>query len=131
MQTAAQKNNSKSKTPSVKKRIRSQKQTNLLPNEITTALGESLQRYRHARKMTQFDVATEAEVARTRISKLETGIVNPSVLSLATICHVLGITLADLFSDIRLTHPPTTQGGSLRRQNQAVLDKKPPKSKKK
>jgi len=33
--------------------------------------------------------------------------------------------LADLFSGIRLAHPPTTEGGTLRRANQAVLDKKP------
>jgi len=38
---------------------------------------------------------------------------------------VLDITLADLFRGIRLAHPPTTEGGTLRRANQAVLDKKP------
>jgi transcriptional regulator with XRE-family HTH domain len=64
-----------------------------------------------------------AEVERTRISKLELGLVNPSVLSLASICHVLDITLADLFANIRLAHPPTSEGGELRRANQAVLDK--------
>lgn len=76
--------------------------------------------------MTQLELAMSAEVERTRISKLETARSgNPGVLTLATICHVLGITLADLFADIRLAHPPTTEGGALRRSNQAVLDKKP------
>jgi DNA-binding XRE family transcriptional regulator len=111
-------------TAAPKKRRRTLQQSRLLPNDITLALGKNLRHYRDLSGMTQFDVATEAEVARTRISKLESGIVNPSVLTLATICHVLGITLADLFADLRLTHPPTTNGGSLRRQNQAVLNKK-------
>ncbi|WP_369642608.1 helix-turn-helix transcriptional regulator [Acidovorax sp. A79] len=75
--------------------------------------------------MTQLELAMSAEVERTRVSKLELGRVNASVLTLATICHVLNITLADLFGDIRLAHPPTTEGGPLRRANQAVLDKKP------
>lgn len=73
--------------------------------------------------MTQLALAMTGELERTRVSKVELGMVNPSVLSLASICHVLGITLADLFADIRLSHPPTTEGGGLRRANQAVLDK--------
>jgi transcriptional regulator with XRE-family HTH domain len=37
--------------------------------------------------MTQLELAMSAEVERTRISKLENGLVNPSALTLATICH--------------------------------------------
>lgn len=96
-----------------------------MPNEITLAVGKNLRRFRELREMTQLELAMAAEVERTRVSKLEIGRVNPSVLTLATICHVLGITLADLFADIRLAHPPTTEGGAPRRANQAVLDKKP------
>lgn len=100
-----------------------------IPNVITQAIGKNLRHFREQRGMTQLELAMTAEVERTRISKLELGLVNPSVLTLATICHVLGITLADLFADIRLAHPPTTEGGPLRRANQAVLDKKPQASK--
>ncbi|KRA10046.1 hypothetical protein ASD75_10570 [Acidovorax sp. Root568] len=96
-----------------------------IPNTITQAIGKNLRHFREQRGMTQLELAMTAEVERTRISKLELGLVNPSVLTVATICHVLGITLADLFADIRLAHPPTTEGGPLRRANQAVLDKKP------
>lgn len=94
-----------------------------IPNDVTQAIGKNLRRFREASEMTQYELAVSAEVERTRISKLELGLVNPSVLTLATLCHVLGITLADLFADIRLTHPPTTEGGTPRRSNQAVLDK--------
>ena len=96
-----------------------------IPNTVTRAVGQHLRLFREQRGMTQLELAMSAEVERTRISKLELGLVNPSVLTLATICHVLDITLVDLFGGIRLAHPPTTEGGTLRRANQAVLDKKP------
>ena len=96
-----------------------------IPNAITQAIGKNLRHFREQRGMTQLALAMSAEVERTRVSKIELGLVNPSVLTIATICHVLGITLADLFADIRLAHPPTTEGGTPRRANQAVLDKKP------
>ena len=100
-----------------------------IPNAITQAIGKNLRHFREQRGMTQLALAMSAEVERTRVSKIELGLVNPSVLTIATICHVLGITLADLFADIRLAHPPTTEGGTPRRANQAVLDKKPQASK--
>ena len=96
-----------------------------IPNTVTIAIGQQLRAFREQRGMTQLELAMTAEVERTRISKLELGLVNPSVLTLATICHVLNITLADLFAEIHLSHPPTTEGGGLRRANQAVLDKQP------
>ena len=79
-----------------------------IPNTVTRAIGQQLRTFREQRGMTQLELAMSAEVERTRISKLELGLVNPSVLTLATICHVLGITLADLFAEIQLSHPPTT-----------------------
>ena len=94
-----------------------------LPNEITQAVGKAIRVRRQALEMTQLNLSMAGEIERTRVSKLELGLVNPSVLSLASICHVLGITLADLFADIRLSHPPTTEGGAPRRANQATLDK--------
>jgi transcriptional regulator with XRE-family HTH domain len=99
------------------------RKTRSIPNAITLAIGGALRTQREARGLTQLSLAMSAEVERTRISKLELGLVNPSVLSLASISHVLGITLADLFANIRLSHPPTYEGGELRRANQAVLDK--------
>ena len=94
-----------------------------LPNEITQAIGNAIRERRQALEMTQLNLSMAGEIERTRVSKLELGLVNPSVLSLASICHVLGITLADLFANIRLSHPPTTEGGAPRRANQAMLDK--------
>jgi transcriptional regulator with XRE-family HTH domain len=105
--------------------------TSLLPNKVTEALGQSLQRHRLAAKKTQVELAYDAEVERSRISKIECGYVNPSLLTLATLCYSLGITLPALFEGITATMPPVSEGGTPRRKNQAVLEKlAAPKSKK-
>ena len=118
--TAPQKQSAASETP-----VQRRRKVRLIPNAITLAVGENLRSFREERGMTQLELAMSAEVERTRVSKLELGLVNPSVLTLATICHVLDITKAKKKGGIRLAHPPPTEGGTLRRANQAVLDKKP------
>jgi hypothetical protein len=45
------------------------------------------------------------------------------LLTLATLCYSLGITLPQLFEGISVTMPPTSHGGMLRRTNQATLEK--------
>jgi transcriptional regulator with XRE-family HTH domain len=97
--------------------------TSLLPNPVTLALGQNLRRHREAVKKTQVDLAYDAECERSRISKIETGRVNPSLLTLATLCYSLGITLPTLFEGITATMKPVAEGGDKRRANQATLDK--------
>lgn len=97
--------------------------TSLLPNPVTLALGQNLKRHREAAKKTQVDLAYDAEVERSRISKIECGYVNPSLLTLATLCYSLGITLPMLFEGITATMKPVAEGGDKRRANQATLDK--------
>jgi transcriptional regulator with XRE-family HTH domain len=96
-----------------------------LPNAVTIALGKNLKRFRHSANKTQVELAYDAEVERSRISKLEGGHVNPSVLTLATLCHCLRITLPQLFEGITATLPPIAEGGTPRRANQATLEKPP------
>jgi transcriptional regulator with XRE-family HTH domain len=97
--------------------------TSSLPNPVTLALGQNLQRHRKAANKTQVELAYDAEIERSRISKMETGRVNPSLLTLATLCHSLGITLPVMFEGITETMPPVAEGGDKRRKNQATLDK--------
>ncbi|MCR8956961.1 helix-turn-helix domain-containing protein [Variovorax sp. S2] len=94
-----------------------------LPNEVTLALGKNLKKLRLAAGKTQVALAYDAEVERSRISKLEGGHINPSVMTLATLCYSLGTTLPVLFEGIVATNAPTSEGGLLRRKNQAVLNK--------
>ncbi|MDF2462481.1 MAG: transcriptional regulator, family [Ramlibacter sp.] len=93
-----------------------------LPNEVTIAIGKNLRRLRLAAALTQEQLAYNAEVERSRISKLESGLVNPSVLTLATICHCLGVTFPVLFKGVTATIAPLAQGGLRRRANQATLE---------
>ena len=97
--------------------------TSPLPNPVTLALGQNLKRHREAAKKTQVELAHDAEVERSRISKIECGYVNPSLLTLATLCYSLGITLPVMFEGITVTMPPVADGGVPRRTNQATLDK--------
>ncbi|MGF6213419.1 helix-turn-helix domain-containing protein [Comamonas sp. 4034] len=97
-----------------------------LPNSVTLALGQSVKRHRHAAKLSQMNLAFEAEMERSHVSRIERGVSNPSLFALATICHVLKITLPELFEGITDTIAPTAQGGPVRRKNQSVLEKAPP-----
>ena len=101
----------------------SQEAHNPLPNPVTLALGRNVKRYRQAANKTQVELAYDAEVERSRISKIENGFVNPSLLTLATLCYSLGITLPQLFEGITETMKPVADGGVARRSNQATLDK--------
>lgn len=94
-----------------------------LPNAVTLALGKNLKKLRLAAGKTQVVLAYDAEVERSRISKLEGGHINPSLMTLATLCYSLGTTLPVLFKGIVATNAPTSEGGLLRRKNQAVLNK--------
>ena len=52
-----------------------------IPNAITQAIGKNLRHFREQRGMTQLALAMSAEVERTRMSKLELGLVNPTLVS--------------------------------------------------
>ena len=100
-----------------------------LPNAVTKALGIKLRKYRLVAQLTQEQLAHEAEIERTRVGKMESGRLNPSLLTLATLCHCLNITLSELFDGVTETMPPASQGGALRRRNQAHAEKSPAPSK--
>lgn len=97
-----------------------------LPTAVTLAVGKNLHKYRIAARKSQEDLAHEAEVERSRISKLENGRINPSLLTLATLSHCLGVTLEQLFVGVTATLPPASETGEVRRANQAYPDKPAP-----
>ncbi|MBS7809233.1 helix-turn-helix transcriptional regulator [Variovorax sp. PCZ-1] len=103
--------------------VRSATENAGLPTELTKALGERIANLRERLGISQEDLAAAAEIERSRISKIENGRVNCSLLTLGTIAFCLDVNMSQLFNTITHTHPPTSQGGGLRRSNQAVLDK--------
>lgn len=70
------------------------------PAPISVALGRRIKQCRHAADKSQETLAFEAHIDRTYISAIERGIANPSVETVANICYVLGITLAELFDPL-------------------------------
>lgn len=67
---------------------------------ISLALGKRIKQCRHAAEKSQETLAFEAHVDRTYISAIERGVANPSIETIANICHVLGVTLAELFEPL-------------------------------
>lgn len=91
------------------------------PAPISVALGKRIKQCRHAADKSQETLAFEAQVDRTYISAIERGVANPSVETLADICHAIGISLAELFAP--MTQIPRAPSGE-RRANTAT----PPRS---
>lgn len=96
-----------------------------LPNKSTEALGENLRRCSKTAGLTQVDLAFDCELERTRVSKMENGLLNSALLTMATLCYCLKIKLEQLFEGIDATYAPTAHGRKLRRLNQAILYKPP------
>jgi len=86
-------------------------------NVVCKLLGESVKKIRISAGMSQEALAFAAEIDRTYVSGIERGAANPSLLTLANICHALGITLSDLFQNVSVALPPG--GRASRRANAA------------
>jgi transcriptional regulator with XRE-family HTH domain len=63
-------------------------------------LGKRIKECRHAAEKSQEMLAFEAHVDRTYISAIERGIANPSIETIANICHVINVTLSELFAPL-------------------------------
>lgn len=77
-----------------------------LRDPVSVSLGVSLKKLRIAADKSQEQLAVEAEIDRTFISSIERGVANPTLLSLASICVALGITLSTLFGSVQLVDRP-------------------------
>ena len=104
-------------TTKAKRKNRVQKHS--LPNSVTVALGRNLKKRREAKKMSQEDLAFDAEVERSRIGKLENGHLNPSLMTLTRICHCLDITLPQLFAGVTATIAPEAEVNEQQPTNKA------------
>jgi transcriptional regulator with XRE-family HTH domain len=70
------------------------------PAPVCAALGKRVKECRHLAGKSQETLAFDAHVDRTYISAIERGMANPSVETLANICHALNVTLAELFEPL-------------------------------
>jgi len=67
--------------------------------DLVQLLGRNVRAARHARGMSQEQLAFEAEMKRSYVSDLERGTRNPSVRALARLAAALGVDPADLLRD--------------------------------
>jgi transcriptional regulator with XRE-family HTH domain len=66
-------------------------------NNISINFGKRLKTVRKQKQLSQEQVAFEADIEISQISRIERGIINTSIVQVYNICKVLGVTLSDLF----------------------------------
>ena len=95
-------------------------------NAVAVAFAANLKSIRIERDKSQQELAFACEIDRTYVSLMERGLANPSLLTIATICHVLEITLPELMAGITETMAPSgsSVAGTKRRKNQASHEPK-------
>ncbi len=60
-------------------------------------MGSKIRELRKKRRMTQNDLAFKCDFEKARLSRIETGQINPTIKSLYKISTALEVTIADLF----------------------------------
>jgi transcriptional regulator with XRE-family HTH domain len=68
------------------------------PRDLRQAFAANLRRLRHAKGISQEDLAYEADVNRTYLSKLEKGVSYPGLEIIAKLADALGIEPAELLT---------------------------------
>lgn len=65
-------------------------------NQLCHVLAANVRRARRARKVSQEQLAFDAEVDRTYVSQIERSVINPSLLVLHKVAVALGVSVVDL-----------------------------------
>jgi transcriptional regulator with XRE-family HTH domain len=74
-------------------------------NNISINFGKRLKTVRKQKKLSQEQVAFEADIEISQISRIERGIINTSIVQIYKICKVLDVSLSELFDfDIEETN---------------------------
>ena len=66
------------------------------PRDLRQAFAANLRRFRHTKGISQEDLAYEADVNRTYLSKLEKGVSYPGLEIIAKLADALGVEPAEL-----------------------------------
>lgn len=67
---------------------------------IRKKFGTNVVRYRHAKGVSQEQLADDCNIARSYMSRVERGLANPSLDGIQKIADGLGVATAELFIDI-------------------------------
>ncbi len=74
---------------------------NIKNEEVIKAVGERIRKFRILKKLSQEDLANEAEISLSQITRLELGKTNPTISTLYVISEALSIELKTLL-DFRI-----------------------------
>ena len=64
--------------------------------QLCNILAANVRRVRHARKVSQEQLAFDAEIDRTYVSQIGRSVINPSLLVLHKVAVALGVSVVDL-----------------------------------
>ncbi|WP_152530586.1 helix-turn-helix transcriptional regulator [Paraburkholderia dilworthii] len=92
-------------------------------NPVLSVLGKRVRECRLAAGLSQERLAHEALIDRTYVSAVERGKANPSVLTVANICHALGIHLSELFHPLDISERPDGSRRAAPQRKQADVKK--------
>ena len=65
-------------------------------DQLCQTLAANVRRVRRARKVSQEQLAFDAEIDRTYVSQIERSVINPSLLVLHKVAIALGVSVIDL-----------------------------------
>lgn len=82
-------------------------------------VARNLRRLRVARDLSQEDLAVDASVDRTYVSRLERGVENPTIAVLERLATALGAQMVELFDSTRVARGPVKPLRSGRRPRTA------------
>jgi transcriptional regulator with XRE-family HTH domain len=64
---------------------------------LLVQMGTKIRELRKKRSMTQFDLACKCDFEKARLSRIETGQINPTIRSLYKISQALEVNITELF----------------------------------
>jgi transcriptional regulator with XRE-family HTH domain len=65
--------------------------------EIVTLFGKNVRRLRLMRNKTQEELAEDIGISQVQIARIETGVINTSILNFFLICEVLEVNASEFF----------------------------------
>jgi transcriptional regulator with XRE-family HTH domain len=95
------------------------------PPDISAIFGEVLHRYRSERDISQEELAFEAGVDRTFISRLERGVRQPTITTLIGLGQALNVSAADMVKEAEKLYLKQVSSESARGADEVKEKKKP------
>ena len=67
--------------------------------QVLSGIGKKIRVVRTKKNMTQYELSQKCHIEKAGLSKIESGLSNPTIRTLSKICGALDIPVADLFAE--------------------------------